>query len=120
MKRKLPALSIVAPNGMRIAQGIKTLEVRSWKPEHLPLKDLVIVENKNYLTEAEAEESGVAVAMVDIDSIHPWREDEIELAAASYWEEGYWAWVIHNVRPLDPSVPVMARRKIYFIEMDHA
>lgn len=34
------ALSVVAPNGTRIAQGIKTFEVRSWVPAQLPLKDL--------------------------------------------------------------------------------
>lgn len=39
MKRKFSALSIVAPSGQRIAQGMKTLEVRSWQPEQLPLKD---------------------------------------------------------------------------------
>ncbi|CAI3140797.1 hypothetical protein ACIN5162_0431 [Acinetobacter baumannii OIFC0162] len=43
------ALSVVAPNGTRIAQGIKTLEVRSWVPAQLPLKDLFIVENQNFL-----------------------------------------------------------------------
>ncbi|ENR5292512.1 ASCH domain-containing protein, partial [Acinetobacter baumannii] len=39
----------VAPNGTRIAQGIKTLEVRSGVPAQLPLKDLFIVENQNFL-----------------------------------------------------------------------
>lgn len=43
------ALSVVAPNGTRIAQRIKTLEVRSWVPAQLPLKDLFIVENQNFL-----------------------------------------------------------------------
>ncbi len=40
---------MVAPNGTRIAQGVKTLEVRSWVPTELPLKDLLIVENQNFL-----------------------------------------------------------------------
>jgi hypothetical protein len=52
MKRKFSALSIVAPNAMRIAQGMKNLEVRSWQPEQLPLKDLLIVENKTFLNHA--------------------------------------------------------------------
>ncbi|MBR7736260.1 ASCH domain-containing protein [Acinetobacter nosocomialis] len=43
------ALSVVAPNGTYIAQGIKTFEVLSWVPTELPLKDLLIVENKNFL-----------------------------------------------------------------------
>ncbi|AWL20602.1 ASCH domain-containing protein [Acinetobacter nosocomialis] len=43
------ALSVVAPNGTYIAQGVKTFEVLSWVPTELPLKDLFIVENKNFL-----------------------------------------------------------------------
>lgn len=62
MKRYFQALSIVAPNAMRIVQGMKTLEVRSWQPDQLPLKDLLIVENQHYLKHAADEESGVAVA----------------------------------------------------------
>ncbi|MEG0488679.1 MAG: ASCH domain-containing protein, partial [Acinetobacter sp.] len=49
MKRTYQALSIVAPAGQWVSEGKKTLEIRSWQPESLPLKDLLIVENKNYL-----------------------------------------------------------------------
>ena len=70
MKRKFSALSIVASNAMRIAQGMKTLEVRSWQPEQLPLKDLLIVENKNFLNHPEAEEQEGALALIDVDSVH--------------------------------------------------
>ena len=44
------ALSIVAPNGANIAAGRKTLEIRSWRPPRLPLRDLLIVENRIFLT----------------------------------------------------------------------
>ena len=63
---------------------------------------------------------GYAVAVVDVESIHSWREDELDSAMASYWEEGYWAWVLTNVRLMHISMPVIAKRKIYFIEIDHA
>lgn len=119
MKRRHFALSIVAPNGSRIAHGIKTLEVRSWTPEQLPLKDVVIVENQHYLNHNGDEEQGVAVAVADILAAHPWRKDEFEAACATYWAEGYFAWVLDNVRPIDPPIAVPARRKIYLIEIDH-
>lgn len=61
MKRQFLALSIVAPNGTRIAEGIKTLEVRSWVPKKLPIKDLLIVENQKFLVKDTDEEEGVAV-----------------------------------------------------------
>lgn len=113
------ALSIVAPNGMRIAQGIKTLEVRSWTPEQLPLKNVVIVENQHYLNRDGDEEQGLAVAIADIIDAHPWRKDEFEAACASYWADGYSAWVLDNVRPIDPPIAVPAKRKIYLIDIDH-
>ena len=120
MKKIFLVLSIVAPMGQYIAQGKKTLEIRSWRPTHLPLKDLLIVENQHYLTQEGDEELGYAVAMVDVEAIHPWKEEELEVAMASYWDEGYWAWVLSNVRPMLVQTPAMAKRKIYFIEIDHA
>ena len=118
MKRQFLALSIVTPNGTRIAQGIKTLEVRSWTPTQLPVKDLFIVETHNFLNKDIDEEEGVAVALVDVDSVHSWRNDEIEPACASAWSEGYFAWVLSNVRPLRHPVKVLAKRKIYQVELD--
>lgn len=119
MKKKYPALSIVVPSGSKIAQGLKTLEIRSWIPEQLPLKDLVIVENLHFLSAEYTEEMGKAVAIVDIESVHPWREDECAAACANDWAEGYFAWVISNVRPITQPLGVFAKRKIYFIDIDH-
>lgn len=119
MKRQFLALSIVAPNGTRIAEGIKTLEVRSWVTTKLPIKDLLIVENQNYLVKDTDEEQGVAVALVDVDSIHAWRNDEeIEPACATAWSEGYFAWVLSNVRPISQPLKTLAKRKIYQVELD--
>lgn len=112
------ALSIVEPSESMIAQGVKTLEIRSWIPERLPIKDLVIVENKNYLNHDGDQEEGVAVAIIDIESIHAWQPNEVELACANTWSEGYFAWVITNIRPIHPAIKTQAKRKIYFIEID--
>ncbi|ENX40572.1 hypothetical protein F888_00042 [Acinetobacter courvalinii] len=57
MLKQYTALSVFAPNAGRIAQGQKTLEVRSWHPEALPIKDVVIVENQNFLLQDGDEES---------------------------------------------------------------
>ncbi|WP_173911604.1 ASCH domain-containing protein [Acinetobacter sp. Marseille-Q1618] len=119
MLKTYSALSIVAPSGTKIAQGLKTLEIRSWTPKQLPLRDLVIVENTQFLTAEYTEEMGSAVAIVDIASVHPWREDEVEAACASNWAEGYWAWVICNVRPISQPFEVLAQRKIYLVDLDH-
>ena len=111
------ALSIVAPSGVKIMNGLKTLEIRSWHPPTLPLKDLVIVENNNFLNKDFFFFFGLAIALVDIESIHEWQEDEIEIACASYWETGYYAWVITNIRPLHKPIKTIAKRKIYTINL---
>lgn len=118
MLKQYTALSIVAPNGERIAKKIKMLEVRSWQPEILPLKDLIIVENQNFLLKDGDEETGRVVALVDIESIHLWQSDEIEAACATYWAEGYFAWVIRNVRPIAQPIQTVAKRKLYTLELD--
>lgn len=45
----MKCLSIVYPNGTKIAKGKKTIEVRSWMPSIESGEDLLIVENQKYL-----------------------------------------------------------------------
>ncbi|WP_425320887.1 ASCH domain-containing protein [Acinetobacter guerrae] len=116
--KKFKALSIVAPACERIVSGQKKLEIRSWRPKQLPLVDLVIVQNTQFLYQEGNEQMGEAVAMIDIFAVHAWRIDELEAACANNWEEGYWAWEISNVRPIVPRIKMMAKRKIYEIEID--
>lgn len=117
MLKQYQALSIVAPSAERIVQGSKILEIRSWQPETLPLKNLVIVENLNFLTKDGDEEMGRAVALVDIEAVRSWQAHEVEIACASYWAEGYFAWVISNVRPFAQPLDTIAKRKLYRIEL---
>ena len=86
------ALSIVAPNGANIAAGRKTLEIRSWCPPQLPLRDLLIIENKIFLIgEDEADPDAIAVALVDVDEVHVWQPSELEAACATEWKPDLWA-----------------------------
>ena len=108
---------MVAPNAERIAKKVKTLELRSWQPEMLPLKDLIIVENQHFLLNDGDEDVGFAVALVDIESVHPWQSDEVDAAGATYWAEGYLAWLISNIRPVAQPLHTIAKRKLYRIEL---
>ena len=113
-----PAISIVAPHGKNIALGLKTIEVRSWVPDQLPLKNVLLIENHRYLLEDGDEDFGQIVAMVDFDDVHEWREDELEIACGSDWKAGYWAWTISNVRPIQSIEKVAAKRKIYTLSFE--
>jgi hypothetical protein len=110
------ALTIVAPSGTKIARGEKTLEVRRWTPEELPLRDLLIIENDRYLTEpGQTDPNGRAVALVDVVEVSDWRRDQVSAACASYWEDGWMAWRLENVRRVRHDGPLIAARKIYEI-----
>ena len=108
------ALSIVAPNGSRIAAGRKTLEIRHWRPPQLPLRDLLIVENRIFLRgEDETDPDGIAVAVVDVEEVHAWLPSELDAACWSEWAPGLWAWRVSRVRPIHGAFRVAARRMLY-------
>lgn len=110
----MKAISIVAPNGTRIADGIKTIEVRSWTPDLDPDEDLLIVENKRYLkTEGEVDPEGYAVAIVRIAKIRTFEKQDIPDACATSFAEGYYSWELTHVRKLQNPVLVLAKRGLY-------
>ncbi|MDT4855299.1 hypothetical protein FQZ97_896450 [compost metagenome] len=111
------ALSIVSPHGSNIALGKKTLEIRSWRPTSLPIRDLLIVENSEFLSiENPIDLNGKAVAIVDIEEIHEWQPSEVTAACSSGWKPGYWAWSLSNVRPIANAQTVTAKRKLYEVD----
>lgn len=116
---KFPALSIVAPGGSRIRSGEKTLEIREWAPEKLPLLNLVIVQNKIRLSSDGITEDpeGEAVALVEVVSVDPWKESDLETSCGKFWEPGWLAWRLENVRALRFDCHFPARLRIYSIEM---
>ncbi len=113
--RSFTALSVVAPAGDRICSGAKTLEVRTWAPDTLPLCDLLIVQNQHRLSSAGPTEDpdGIVIAMVDVVAVREWRSDEVGAACASCWEPGWLAWELHNVRPIISPAKVAARLRLY-------
>jgi hypothetical protein len=115
---KFNAISIVAPHGTNISKGIKTLEVRSWKLT-IPLhSDLVIVENKRYLTkENEIDLDAKAVAIVKIKKVRDFVKEDIKDACATYWSNGYYSWELYDIRELETKPTVPAKLNIYEIEI---
>lgn len=112
------ALSIVNPHGSNIALGKKTLEIRSWRPASLPIRNLLIVENSEFLSiENPIDLNGKAVAIVDVEEIHEWGPSEVKAACSSGWESGYWAWSLSNVRPITNAQIVAAKRKLYEVDI---
>ena len=117
--KQYKALSILAPYGENIANGKKTLEIRKWKPDQLPLNDVVIIQNNIKLSEAITEDpDGKAVALVDIVKVESWRADQQHQACALFYEEGWLAWQITNIRKIYSKNKIKAARKIYEINCE--
>jgi hypothetical protein len=111
------ALSIVHPAGTKIAIGHKTLEIRSWKPPTVPLLNLLIVENHRRLDrDGDVDPEGLAVALIDITSVHDWTEEEARRDGNTF-AQGYNAWGISNVRPIRIPFRAQAERLIYKVEV---
>jgi hypothetical protein len=113
------ALSVVAPAGDWIRSKKKKVEVRRWRPQELPLRDLLIIQNQERLSRYGRQEdlNGKAVALVDVVAVRDWKMDDLEASAASSWEPGWLVWELTNVRPFDYPDPLPARRRIYTIEV---
>jgi len=86
----------------------------------LPLRDLIIVENDNILTEKYSEESGRVVAMADVVAVRPWEENDLKTSCSAIYEKGWLAWILSNIRKIDYPYAVPAKRKIYELELDDA
>lgn len=116
---KFKTLSIVHPNGTKIARGEKTIEVRSWQPPENFNEDLLIVENKKFLrSDGEVDPEGTPVALVKIKTVRPYEASDIPAACASRWEPGYYSWELTDVRPINSLTQVPAARGIYEVELD--
>jgi len=118
-ENRMKALSVVLPAGDRIASGEKTIEVRQWNPDSLPLKDLVIVQNKLRLSSESSPEddNGKIVAIVDVVNVRPWLESDVKASCSSHFEEGWLAWELSNVRKVNPSLKVPAKLGIYEVDV---
>ena len=114
----MKALSVVSPGGSRIAAGIKTIEVRRWRPNLTPSEDLLIVESDRFLHEPGDEDpNGRAVALVKVARVRPFVAEDVTAAMASAFEEGWLAWELADVRPVHSSRPARAAAQgIYEVE----
>ncbi|TOP64317.1 hypothetical protein CGH11_25460 [Vibrio parahaemolyticus] len=112
----LKALSVVQPWGSLIAKGTKSLEIRSWSPEKLPVKDVALVQNNERLTaDGQEDPNGIVVAIIDVVGCRAWERSDCENSGCdeSEFEEGWLAWEITNVRELNRPIPAIAKRGFY-------
>lgn len=112
----MKCLSIVYPSGTKIANGEKTIEVRSWLPQINSNEDLLIIENNKFLRVDGDTDIGKPVAIVRVKAVRKFLESDIPMACASRWEPGYYSWELYEVRPLQSKDLLLAAKGIYEID----
>lgn len=107
----MKALSIRQPWASLIAEGSKTIEVRSWPTKYRgPL--LICAGKKAHVSLP----TGVAVAIVDVVDCRPFVVGQDEAAACCESDPGDFAWVLDNVRPIE-HVSVSGKLGIFTVEL---
>lgn len=104
----MKALSIKQPWANLIAAGKKTIETRLWETEYRgPL--LIVSSKKPSIAPA-----GSALAVAELVDCRPMTKSDEIAAQCSIYPNAF-AWVLRNVRPIDPF-PVKGRLGLYDVE----
>lgn len=107
----MKALSVRQPFADNIARGIKTLEIRSW-PTHYR-GDLLICAAKKRHGDLP---TGIAVAIVTVSDCRPCVPGDDDAGACCEPDEGDFAWVLTDVRPIKPF-PVLGRLGLFDVPL---
>ncbi len=109
---KIKAISLHQPWASMIAQGSKTIETRNWPTSHRG--DLLIVSTKK--PEIPGLLSGYALCIVNVVDCRPMNVQD-ESAARCKWRSGAWAWVLDDIRRIEPF-RMRGYQGIYVVEIE--
>lgn len=115
-------LSVRQPWAQLIAQGRKTIELRTWATRYRG--PIVIVAGKARGGPRAADwrdvdgPRGAAIAIAELVDCRPARRSDAR-AACTAPEDGEWAWVLRDVQPIAP-VPQRGRLGLYRVPEDLA
>lgn len=102
----MKAISIRQPYASQIANGQKTIEVRSWPTRHRG--DILICASAS----PKIEPHGVALCIANLIDCRPMTQADEKSALSKLPPEGAWAWVLADIRLIE-SFPVRGRLGIY-------
>jgi hypothetical protein len=117
-------LSIAQPFASAIILGVKTIEVRGWSTKYRgPI--MICSTARDFLLEGEGDEEdevlpgGVALGLVDLTDVRPFRVTDCEAAVMfeDDFEEGMYAWVLENPRQIEP-IENKGQQRLYHRDFD--
>ncbi|MBI3096358.1 MAG: ASCH domain-containing protein [Rhodocyclales bacterium] len=113
----MKTLAVRQPWVSLIAEGDKTIEVRSWRTAHRgPL--LFVASGKPLQVDCDGEiytlPAGIQVCIADVTGCRPFLRADIDAACfhADEYDTGLWAWTLANVRQVAPT-PHKGRLRLY-------
>lgn len=112
----MKTLAVRQPWATHIAEGSKTIEVRTWRTAYRgPL--LIVASGKplkleNDEGEAETLPTQCLVCVVDLIDCRPWLRGEAKAACLDEWDTGFWGWHLANPRHVRP-MPHKGKLNIY-------
>lgn len=115
----IKALSVRQPWAELIASGEKTIEVRTWKTSYRG--ELLICAaaamDKRWAKQNLGLPTGVAVAIVELVACRPYLDGSDDAAARCEPGEGYFAWVLTNVRRVKTPFAVKGKLNLFQVEL---
>jgi hypothetical protein len=107
----MKALSVKQPWASLIAAGVKTIETRTWRTDYRG--PLLICSSKIPAPTAGSDPGpcGVALCIADVIDCRPMTEADVAAACVSLYA-GAWAWILTNVRLVEP-IPVRGQVKFF-------
>ncbi len=61
------------------------------------------MENERFLhNDGDEDDNGIAVAIVRVKAVRPFILADMQAACASYFEDGWLAWELSDIRPVPP------------------
>lgn len=106
----LKAISLKQPWANLVASGKKTIETRKWSTNYRG--DLVICSSQN----PKIEPYGKALCIVELYDVKPMAKADEKKASIKLYPGAY-AWLLRNLRPISPPIPVKGSLGIFNLKM---
>lgn len=109
---RIRAISLHQPWASYIANGFKTIEIRTWETGFKG--NIVICSTKK--PKIEGLPCGMALAVVEIYGCRRMLNRDEEAAMCKY-KPGLWSWLLRNIRKLEPPFAVSGGQGIFEIDI---
>lgn len=106
----MKAISLKQPWANLVASGKKTIETRKWSTKYRG--DLVICSSQN----PKIEPYGKALCIVELYDVRPMTKNDEKKACIKLYSGAY-AWMLRNLRKIDPPIPVKGSLGIFNLKL---